>query len=49
MATSKLTSELRPANEAIALSRDAGSLLTLIVLGLVLANVLVLAAAIASS
>jgi hypothetical protein len=38
MATSHLTPQLRPAE------RDAGALLTLIVVGLVLANVLVLAA-----
>jgi hypothetical protein len=38
MATSNLTSDLRPAE------RDAGGLLTLITVGLVLANVFLLAA-----
>ena len=44
MATRQLTPEVRLANEAILPSRDAGGLLTLIVLGLMLANVFLLAA-----
>jgi hypothetical protein len=48
MATSNLTPELRLANEAIAPSRDARALLTLIVVGLVLANVFLLAALVSS-
>jgi hypothetical protein len=48
MATRHLTPEVRLANEAILPSRDASGLLTLITVGLVLANVIVLAAIVGS-